>query len=100
GALNLRNDKGLPCDFFCRRTHCFNIRCALDERLANRIHSRVQRELETFTVASRERADPELDPGQIQSFTRSQLTANCDHALNIVLRHTLNYQLDQTIIEK
>jgi hypothetical protein len=48
--------------------HGFDISGAFNERLTHCIHARLNGELKTGAIVFGKGADPEIDPGQVQSF--------------------------------
>ena len=100
GALDLRDDERHAPDLRRRRAHGLDVRRALDERLAHRVHARAERKLQARAVVLGERADAEVDARQIQPLARTQLTADRDRAFHVVARDALDDELHETVVEK
>src|SRR4030095_2543804 len=99
-AFNFGDDKWLAANFCCGRADCFNIGCTLHERLADRVYTGVERELETLAIAFGEGTDAQIDAGEIQSLMRAQLATHRNDAFDIVPGHAFDPELDQAVIEK
>ena len=46
-----------------------------------------------------ERADTEIDAREVQSFARTQLTAESDDAFDVVAHNTLDHELHKAIVQ-
>ena len=99
-ALDLGDDEGLFADGLGGGAHGLDVRGGLHERLAHRVHARLERELQAGAVVVGERADAEIDARQVEALPGTQLAADRDLAVDIVARHALDDQLHQAVVEE
>ena len=77
-----------------------NIVRGLDERLADRVDALLEREGETRPIALGERADPEIDVGDVDPFVGQQRVADRDLARDGIVADGLDHQLNQAVVEE
>jgi hypothetical protein len=99
GSLDLRDDEWVMPEVFRGGANGVHVGRRLDEGLAHGIDSLPERELETGTIVFGEGANAEINSGKIQSFSRTQLAADRDGALNIVPRSAIDYKLHEPVVQ-
>jgi hypothetical protein len=100
GTLNFRDNERHAADLHCRSAHGLDVRGALDERLAHCIHAGAQRKLKAGAVVLGERANAEIDAGQIEAFPGAQFAADGDGALHVIAGDALYHELHEAVVQK
>ena len=77
-----------------------DVRGALDEGLADRVHPLFGCKFQPFAVVLGEGADPEVDAGQVETLVGAQFPADDDPAEDLLSFDPHGFELDEAVVQE